>query len=249
MPPNAELATLLPTTLAIHGAGGGGWEWAIWQRVWAAQACAFVAPDLMPMAGGLAQTRLEDYVAQMRRAAGLLRRPLLVGASLGGLIALAIAQEVDATAVVLVDPVPPSDVVPRPAARAIDGDVVPWGSRRRYDSTRRAMPDADAAAQMHAFRRWRDESAVVLREAEAGIAITRPRCPVLVIAATRDEAVPTAASAALARHLEASLWRCDVSHVGALLGRTAAETAARVLAWSHAETHHTGPSQVPPGTE
>jgi thioesterase domain-containing protein len=239
----------VPTTLAIHGAGGGGWEWAIWQRVWAARGLRFVAPDLTPATDGLAQTHLADYVAQMRGAAAAWNRPCLIGASLGGLIALAIADAVDAAALVLVDPVPPLGIEPRPPSRAVTGDIIPWGSRRRFDSTHRALPDADAAAQHHAFRRWRDESAAVLREAEAGIAIVPPRCPILVIAAGLDEAVPTAASLVLARELRAEFWRADCSHVGALLGRPAAATAARVSAWIQAETLHTDTSQVPPKTE
>lgn len=239
----------MSTTLAIHGAGGGGWEWLIWQRVWAAHGHSFIAPDLMPVAEGLARTRLSDYIAQMRAAASLLAQPVLIGASLGGLVALAIAREVDASALVLIDPVPPLGVEPRPAARAIDGDVVPWGRRRRFDSTQRSMPDADAAAHHFAFRRWRDESAAVLIEAQAGVAVTPPSCPVLVIAAMQDEAVPTSASGALARQLGAALWQVEASHVGPLLGRTAASTAARVLDGLRGDTLNTVPSQVPPKTE
>ncbi|GMV30514.1 MAG: hypothetical protein AMXMBFR59_26390 [Rhodanobacteraceae bacterium] len=238
-----------PTTLAIHGAGGGGWEWAIWQRVWAARNRPFIAPDLVPASGGLAQTRLADYVTQMQCAAAAWQRPWLVGASLGGLIALAIAGEVDAAALVLVDPVPPLGIQPRPPQRVTNGDIVPWGSRRRFDSTVRALPDADAAARHHAFRRWRDESAAVVREAAAGIPANRPRCPVLVLAATGDDAVPTDASRALARWLDATFWVCAASHVGPLLGYPAASTAARVLDWLQAEAGLTKPTQVRPPTE
>ncbi|MBL8299737.1 MAG: alpha/beta fold hydrolase [Rhodanobacteraceae bacterium] len=237
------------TTLAIHGAGGGGWEWEIWRRVWAAQQQRFVAPDLMPGADGLGRTAISDYLDQLRHVAAALRRPCLIGASLGGLLALLLAQELDAAALVLVDPVPPSGIAPRPVARAATGDIVPWGSQRRFDSTRRALPDADAAAQHHAFRRWRDESAAVLLAAQAGVAAPSPRCPVLVIAATRDEVVPTATSLALAQQLGAEFWRCGCSHVGALLGRSAAMTASRVHAWVQSATIVTAKSQVPPGTE
>lgn len=235
--------------LAIHGAGGGGWEWALWQRVWCANASTLRAPDLMPAAGGLSQTRLTHYLAQMRDAAAALPHPVLVGASLGGLIALAIAADVEASALVLVDPLPPRGIVPRPAVRALPRDIVPWGSRRRFASTQRALFDADEAARLYAFRRWRDESSAVVREAAAGIEIVAPRCPVLVIACDGDEVVPTAASRALSQRLGAEFWRCDSSHVGPLLGRDAAAIALRVLAWTHAVTLHAAPSQVPLETE
>lgn len=235
--------------LAIHGAGGGGWEWALWQRVWRAHGRTLQAPDLMPADSGLAQTRLTHYLAQMRDAATTLRQPVLVGASLGGLIALAIAADVEASVLILVDPLPPRGIVPRPAVRAWPHDIIPWGSRRRFASTQRALFDADEAARLYAFRRWRDESAAVVREAAAGIEIVAPRCPVLVIACDGDEAVPTAASLALSQRLGAEFWPCDSSHVGPLLGRGAAAIAARALAWTHAETLSTAPSQVPLETE
>jgi len=235
--------------LAIHGAGGGGWEWAVWQRVWHAQGQTLHAPDLMPADGGLAQTRLADYVAQMRAAAAVLSRPVLIGASLGGLIALSIAAEVDASALVLVDPLPPRGVEPRPVLRALRDDVVAWGSRRRLASTQRALPDADDAARLHAYRRWRDESAAAMRDAAAGLTVVVPRCPVLVIACDGDDVVPTAASLALAQSLGSEFWRYDGSHVGPLIGRGAAAIAARVLEWTHAATLHTKPSQVPLETE
>jgi len=228
-------------TLAIHGAGGGAWEWTIWQRVWQAQAWPFAALELMPAVDGLAQTHLADYLAQARTAAQAMPRPCLVGASLGGLIALALAAEVDASALVLVDALPPRGVAPRPPLRVMHDDIVAWGSRRRFASTQRALPDADAAAHHYAFRRWRDESAAVLREAVEGLDVARPRCPVLVIAAELDEAVPMEASRVLAQSLDATFWPLRASHVGPLLGRSAAAIAARALAWTQAVTLSTAP--------
>ena len=54
----------------------------------------------------VAATRLQDYQAQVRAALAALPRPrVLVGASLGGLLALDAAEGADA--VVLVNPLPP----------------------------------------------------------------------------------------------------------------------------------------------
>ena len=38
-----------PRAVFVHGAGGGGWEWAIWQRVFAAHGWRSVARDLLPV--------------------------------------------------------------------------------------------------------------------------------------------------------------------------------------------------------
>ena len=89
--------------VCVHGAGGGGWEWTIWARVLAARGWRVVAPDLLPAADGLAATALADYRAQVLAwCAQASPSPLLVGASLGGLLALSIAAQANARALVLV---------------------------------------------------------------------------------------------------------------------------------------------------
>ncbi|MCX7033637.1 MAG: alpha/beta fold hydrolase, partial [Arenimonas sp.] len=146
------------TAVFVHGAGGGGWEWAVWARVFAAQGHAVLAPDLRPGPDGLAGTSLQDYARQVgewvttARAAVPGQRVVLVGASLGGLLALLNAPAADA--LVLVNPMPPGGL-PGPST---EGDIVPWGRQASLAGTRRALPDADDLAALQAFRRWRDES-------------------------------------------------------------------------------------------
>jgi pimeloyl-ACP methyl ester carboxylesterase len=235
--------------LAIHGAGGGGWEWAVWQRVWRAGGLNLSAPDLQPAAAGLAATTLADYVAQMRAAAA--SQTVLIGASLGGLIALLLAAPLAPRALVLVNPLPPAGLGPRPPPRRRSGPVVAWGSQRSLAGTRRALPDADDAAVLYALRRWRDESGAALDEAIAGVELAQwPRCPVLVIASEADTDVPWQASQAVAAACRADFWLCPgASHAGPLLGRAAAALAARALAWTQAVSAFASPSQVPPPAE
>ena len=131
----------------------------------------------------------------------------------------------------LVNPLPPAGVLARPLY-APQTPVVPWASERSLAATQRAMPDADDAAQLHALRRWRDESGAVLNEAREGIAIEPPRCPALLIASELDADVPSAASRALAVRISADFHMVPgASHVGPLLGRSAADTAADTVHW------------------
>ena len=212
--------------LLVHGAGGGAWEWAVWRRVFAAAGLRADAIELEPATNGLRATRLADYVAQVRTAALALPAPrVLVGASLGGLLAATVADAVDAAALVLVNP------MSRAASVKRDGDGVVRWSRTGLARTRRAMPDADAAACLYAAARWRDESAAVLDEARA-TDLARPACPVLVLASERDDDVPAAATRALADG-----WCADfvllrgASHVGPLLNRDAAHAAEHAATW------------------
>ena len=167
---------------------------------------------------------------QVRDALSAMPRPrVVVGASLGGLLALHVAEATDA--VVLVNPLPPapwhSDLIARTWP-----DIVPWHRQARLDSTRRALPDADEATALFAFRHWRDESGAVLRHAYAGDEIARPACPVLFVLSQVDDDVPPSIPSAMA-----AAWSSDVlqtvspSHVGPLLDRHATGIAAQAVEW------------------
>jgi pimeloyl-ACP methyl ester carboxylesterase len=211
--------------LMIHGAGGGGWEWQVWSRVFAAAGWRVHAPDLAPAAEGLAATRLGHYLEQVRGWQQALRPRLLIGASLGGLLARhACDRDV---ALVLVNPMPaePRHGAPLPS-------IVPWQRTASLASTARALGDSEASTWQCAWRRWRDESGAALDDAgRVGEPTHGPRrC--LVIVSGRDDDVPAATSRMLARQLGADLLELpQASHVGPLLGRDAGHVAERVLAW------------------
>ena len=229
--------------VCVHGAGGGGWEWGIWARAFTVSGRAVLAPDLMPARGGLAATRLADYRAQVVAWCGSSsgQGVDLVGASLGGLLALMVAREVRARSLVLVNPMPPAGLPsPEPSPA-----VIRWRAGASLRGTRRAMPDADHAACAHAFRRWRDESGTAVDEARAGLVVDPPGCPVLVVASEHDRDIPAESSRALAAMLDAD-FECiaGASHVGPLLGYSAARTAARVAAWLDARAAEVAPDPV-----
>jgi pimeloyl-ACP methyl ester carboxylesterase len=217
----------------VHGAGGGAWEWVVWQRVLAARGATVRAPDLEPARAGLAATTLDDYAAQVEAVVReCARPPVLVGASLGGLLAVMVAARCPLAALVLVNPMPPAPwhaaLPPQPPSSA----VIPWARTASLAGTRRALPDASDATCEWAWRRWRDEAGAVVDAARAGVAVMRPACPVLMLASEADEDVPAAITAAFAAGWEASLWRLPgASHVGPLLGRGAARCAEQVAAW------------------
>lgn len=217
------------SALLLHGAGGGGWEWNLWRPVLEAGGLQVAAPDLMPVAAGVAATRLDDYIAQAAAALAALPRPRVVtGASLGGLLAARLAAQADA--LVLVNPLPPAPWHSQLAVRDWPA-VVPWRRDARLAGTRAALPDSDPASALHAFRRWRDESGAVLHEAHAGLAVEPPACPVLCIASAADADVPCATTRALASAWKADFVMVEGSHVGPLLGRNAAAVARQTLAW------------------
>ena len=223
----------LPPILLIHGAGGGAWEWNVWLRVLAARGLIAHAFDLMPVGVGPSVTTLADYRAQVAAvAAAMDAPPVLVGASLGGLLAAMVAAQVRAPALVMINPLPPSPWNLTLPVQSKSAPVISWANRASIASTRRALPDADETTCEFAWRRWRDESGAVVDAARGGVVVERPPCPLLVMASEADEEVPVSVSVALACEWDGSLLRLPAcSHVGPLLGRRAAAHAGLVLAW------------------
>jgi pimeloyl-ACP methyl ester carboxylesterase len=215
--------------LFLHGGGGGGWEWRRWSAVWRAHGITVHAPDLQPQPAGLGSTRWEDYAGQVRAQLDCLPSPrILVGASLGGLLAAEAAASADA--LILINPLPPAPLHRQLPARDWP-EVVPWRRLARLPGTRAAMPGADSASALAAFRHWRDESGPVLRHAAAGVEVPPPACPTLVIASLDDTDVPAALSRSLAQAWQADWLEVDGGHVDPLLGRQAATLAAQAVDW------------------
>jgi hypothetical protein len=92
--------------------------------------------------------------------------------------------------------------------------------------------DAYEMTCLYAFRHWRDESGAVMNTAMAGINIVQPKCPVLVMASEKDVDVPFDVSQSMAGNLNASFINLpETSHVGPLLGKTAAQCALQAVAY------------------
>lgn len=224
--------------LLLHGAGAGAWEWQLWQGVLQGEGIHCRALDLCASEAGLAHTGLNDYLQQARAAylkAQASQQPvLLIGASLGGLLALMLAGESAPSALVLVNPLPPAPLQAGLPERQWP-DLVPWGRQRSLAGTRRSLFDSDDATCLAAFRRWRDESGLVLRQAAEGIEVPAPACPMLLWASEADTDVPLEISRCLAQQLAAELRVVPgASHVGPLLGRSAAGCARQTIAWMNA---------------
>lgn len=206
----------------IHGAGGGSWEWQLWQPVFEAWGIESIAIDLEPNANGLENTRFEDYRQQVQSVAT--EGDTLIGASLGGLIAMATH---DVAARVLINPMPPLAMIDEPAAKDLPA-IIPW-STLGFRSHQRSMGNAYAATVLATHGRWRDESGRVLTDAFNGIVAHPDGTPTVVMASELDEDIPAQTSMQLALNWKADLWQLrGETHLSPLLGRNATTLAERV---------------------
>lgn len=231
--PSPKLEDSRPVAVMIHGAGGGGWEWRFWQEEFERAGWKVVAPDLMPAEEGIGSTTVEDYIEQVVQAASTAgESPVLIGASMGGILALKAAERVKPRAIVLVNSVPPAGVEwSRRQQREKIPDVIEW-SKSPLKETADALWDSTQEVIEWAHERWRDESGAVLRALRDGVAAEKPSCPVLVIASDKDTDIPPEVSRQLAESLSGDfvLYR-EMSHVGPLLGKRAADVAKHTLGW------------------
>lgn len=218
------------TVLCIHGAGGGGWEYALWQPLFTAAGYTMLANDLQPVADGLAATTFADYVEQVKGWLPGEGRIILVGASMGGILALKVAEQINPAALVLVNSVPPAGVGAARAGKERPA-VVQWANGP-LEETRTALFDSDEATIQWAWPQWRDEAGAVLNQIANGIAVQPPPCPTLVVLSEQDTDIPYQTGLALAAWAKADVTLYHgMSHVGPLLSRRATTVAQMVLTW------------------
>ncbi|GMV37100.1 MAG: hypothetical protein AMXMBFR61_16080 [Fimbriimonadales bacterium] len=235
-----------PTVVMIHGAGGGGWEYDSWRPVFENAGWTVVAPDLMPSEKGLAETTFDDYVTQVVEVCRKHERVVLVGASMGGIIALKAAEKVRPIAVVLVNGSAPKGLSGRDEPAQEVPDIIRWAGGPIEDS-RTAMPDSDEATIQKAWKRWRDESGKVIRAIREGVEARRPGCSVLVVIGREDDTIPPETSRRVAEAMAADVHEyAGMSHVGPLLGKRAAEVAGAVVAWLDARLGPNAPAPNQP---
>ncbi len=231
----------MPTyVVCIHGAGGGGWEYDRWQPILVAAGYTVIAPDLQPAATGLADTDFDDYLAQVQAWLPTDGALILVGASMGGILALKLAAAVEPTALVLINSVPPAGVGPVRAGRSYP-PIVEWANGPLAE-TRAALFDSDEATTRWAWSRWRNESGAVLNATAAGIVVAPPTCPTLVVLGEQDTDIPHQTGLTLAAWAGADVQLYHgMSHVGPLLGQRAPAVAQMVVTWTQQQADSGSP--------
>ena len=218
------------TVVMIHGAGGGGWEYDKWKPVFQKVGYKVISRDLVPTKGKYENTTFKDYVEQVLSWTPKNEKVIYVGASMGGILALKANEIHSAAALVLVDSVPPKGVGETKEQKP-NPPVVKWANGPLKD-TEDAMPDSDRKTILWAWKRWRDESGLVMNDIHAGIEAKKPTCPVLVVLGEADTDVPHANGLALAKWAGAEVISYpSMSHVGPLMSTKAAQVAHFVSRW------------------
>lgn len=101
-----------PDILLIHGLCGGAWQWEGYQALLARHGYTSHALDLRGHNGSrpvadIGRVSIDDYVADALEVARRLDRPIVIGHSMGGLVAQKVAETGACRALVLITPAPP----------------------------------------------------------------------------------------------------------------------------------------------
>jgi pimeloyl-ACP methyl ester carboxylesterase len=238
-----------PPVAFIHGACSQPAHFAAWQGAFRAAGYDCIAPSLPGHAPSdratLRRCGFDDYVAAMRQAvAGTSRKPILVGHSMGALIARLLAAEGLARALVLVAPLPAGRVPV--TARALPyamllAPLVATGLpfRPTRGAVRRlALHDLPTLEQDAIAAGFVAESGRVYRQLALGhahVGRRRVRCPVLVIHGSADRLVPVDAGAGVARKHDATLDIIDGAGHWLIAPSRVPRVAGAALRWLDGE--------------
>lgn len=222
---------MIPIAVMIHGAGGGGWEFVFWRRVFRRHGFVCIAPTLMPNPAGIASTTLNDYIDQTAPACSGMSVDCLIGASLGGTIALSLLDVVRPKRLILINSNLPARLQPQPLPTW--PEVIRW-SHGSVDDSKEAMPGATDSVVRAAACRWRDESGQVLAEAARRLTTLEIPVPHLMVISGADASVPPEGSLTWAKASGASVrYFAGLSHIDPLLGVQSHFVADLCAGWAH----------------
>ena len=207
----------MPGTLfMIHGMWGGPALWADYRRFFEARGYACVTPTLRhhdvdpgaPPPEALGTTSLLDYAADLEREIlALPERPVIIGHSMGGLLAQILAARGLCSRLVCLTPAAPRGILAlRPSViRSFRGALLRWGFWRKphrpsYDEAVYAMMHLLSAEERRkAYADYVHESGRAAfeigfwlfdRRRAAEVDEGKVTCPVLVVAGGQDRITP-----------------------------------------------------------
>lgn len=245
-----EAPTGRPPILLIHGAANSAWIWRDWGQVLAGLGWPAYALALRGHRGGrpvdLGEITMDSYREDVELAAAHLpEAPVVIGWSMGGLVALMYAAtRPDPRALVVLAPSPPIEI--QGPGDPADVSKIPdvfgpetYGIKRSGGSGRLAELTEEETARLTDLMEL--ESGAARRQRKRGISVPpdRIRCPTLVITGERDRQFPPTEGRKVAELYGAEhIIVPGASHLGVVAHvETAGGLATRVATWLDARRH------------
>ena len=175
-----------PAIVLVHGAANSALVWRFWQRDLAERGWPSYAIDLRGHGDSspidLSLTTMSEYAADVEGLLDQIRRPsVIIGWSMGGLVAQMAATSGTAAACVGLDPSPP--------ALGVDGNLTlrtgvfdseDYGIKHLDPDNQPVMPDLDIEERKIALASLGPESQHARDERKRGIVLKSMPCPLLI---------------------------------------------------------------------
>jgi pimeloyl-ACP methyl ester carboxylesterase len=233
-----------PPLLFIHGSGSGSWVWNRWMQEMAGMRWSCWAPDLRGHGASTAvDMRFVSMLDYLEDIKGVIRDhfpapPVVIGWSMGGLLAAMTAAGQPVAACVMLAPSPPKAVLGEVDHGAVDSVPVlvtpaEYGIDAAHPEASPALHELTIGERRRVAELMRDDSGLARRERKRGIAVEASLgAPALVIAGEQDQAIPFASSESTAAYFGAELLRVPGSgHWGIVLGGGVPDLALRLDSW------------------
>lgn len=244
-----------PVLIMIHGMFVGSWCWDEYRHYFEKRGYRVITPTLKhhdlplsaPPPADLMKTGIGDYLAQVEKEILLLdEKPVIIGHSMGGLIAQLLAAKGLARAAVLIAPAVPRGISPI----SWTGLKSFWMNRQRLGRGEPLRPTfagavysslhlLPPAAQQQVFSRFTYESPRASweisfwyfdRNKATAVDAARVTCPVLTIAAAQDRLVPPAIVRKIhAKYQAVSTYREFANHSHFLIAEPGWEEVAQEI--------------------
>ena len=235
-------ATDKPGIVLIHGAANSGLVWTFWQEELTARGWATYAINLQGHGASslvdLSRVAMEDYAADVCLFMDQLSvRPVVMGWSMGGLVAMMAATTGHAPACVALAPSTPALQID-PSIELRKGEFGPeeYGITSDDSGNHTLMPDLDVEELTIALASLGKESRFARDQRRRGVIIPGLPCPLLIVTGTLDTAWPKERYDGLwlrPEHLSVE----DASHWGLVLSRGAiSKCVPAVVAWLEKKT-------------
>ena len=251
------MATNSPETIMmIHGMCAGGWCWADFRNFFKGKGYHCLSPtlrhhDVAPQdepPAELGTTSLKDYATDLEDEIRKLNRPpILMGHSMGGLLAQILASRGLARAIILICPAPPAGIlVLKPSViRSFSSALTRWEFWRRpfkisYDeavySVLELVPEEDRRTVYNRFVHESGRAAMEIgfwpidRNKASRVDENMVRCPVLVIGAGKDRMTPAATVRKVAVKYNSAAYKEFISQTHWLIAEPGWQDVAEYIA-------------------
>jgi pimeloyl-ACP methyl ester carboxylesterase len=185
-----------PPIVLVHGAANSSLVWTYWQEALASASWASYAIDLRGHGSSspydLSSTSMLEYASDVRRLVEQLRQPpILIGWSMGGLVAMMVTATGGAAACVGLAPSMPARAVD--TSRPLRSGVFTaeeYGITSRDPDDQPAMPDLNREERQIALASLCSESRFARDERQRGIVVESLPVPLLIVTGTADHQWP-----------------------------------------------------------